>query len=136
MFKSLSALALASAIAVTTFAGSAAPARADSDDFGKFLFGAAVLAIIASSIDDHDDDVVVVKPKKHYKQHAKRLPSACRVVVQRPNGHRLTVYTARCLSNKGYMPIGAPSCRRTAKWNGQRHTYFTAPCLRNHGFAV
>lgn len=136
MFKSVTTLALAGVIAVTTFAGSAAPARADNDDLARFLFGAAALAIIAGAVNDHhNDNVVVVKPHKPQK-HAKYLPASCRTTVQRSNGKRFNIYTQRCLQKKGYMPIGAPDCRRTAVWNGKKHVYFPASCLRQKGFAV
>lgn len=135
MFKSLSALALAGVIAVTSLATTAAPARADDDAFVKFLFGAAALAIIANELNDHDD-VVVVRPHNHKKVYRKHLPSSCRVTVQRPNGKRVKIYTRDCLDRKGYTPVGAPDCRRSAYWNGRNHVYFTAACLRRHGFDV
>lgn len=137
MFKSLSALALAGVIAVTSLATSAAPARADDDAFVKFLFGAAALAIIANELNDHDRDVVVVKPHKYKKVYrSKRLPSSCRVTLERPNGKRVKIYTRACLNRKGYTPVGAPKCRRSAYWNGRNHVFFTAACLRRHGFDV
>ena len=65
IYRKFIATILAASIAITGF--TAAPARADSDDYVKVIAGIAALAVIGSVIADKDDDHKV--SRKYYNTH-------------------------------------------------------------------
>jgi hypothetical protein len=127
------ALIAVSAMTLGIFVASAAPSRADSDSrkLMTFLFGAAVIAMLAHEMKDKDKDdekPVVVTPEKPRGQ---LLPAACAIDVQGMNSKK--AYTASCLRSYGFGRLPG-HCAVSARVYGQAEWLYPAKCMREAGF--
>lgn len=155
MSKTFIATVLAGALAITSF--TAAPARAELDNFEKFILGAGTLLIIGAAIENGNQQKSKKKkePKVTYstrsyskpkvthhkphkpkaKVHRKRpLPAFCLTNVRSHEGPR-RIYSNRCLQNN-YRGVNTLPQRCKTFIQGPRGTRvgYRPRCLARAGY--
>ncbi|WP_299349500.1 hypothetical protein [uncultured Shimia sp.] len=149
MSRKFIATIVATAIAVTGIAS--APARADSDDIAKLLFGAAAIYAISRAV--KDDKSRVSTTSRDYPPYARRPDLKPRPLPDR--ARRFAPIPANCLkyheTNRGTVRMIGQRCVnrnyrhahrlpeachfKTKTYNGKRQGY-RPKCLRKHGFRL
>jgi hypothetical protein len=119
---------LATALALMT-AAAAVPARADDRDLARALAAAAVLALIAATVDDADS-----KEYRYDRRDRRRmyLPAQCAVDLRQRRGG--VVYAAPCLRQYGVDGPLPRSCAANVRIRGRHVTVFPEACLIGAGF--
>ena len=143
-FKSTLIAALTFAMASTSIA---APARADSDDVAKVIFGATALYMLSRVIKEHNGHTVHRPQVVHRNTHTPRhvaprqqaprnvIPAACYREIQRTNGTTARGYLKRCMENRARRAHLLPQhcLRRDQTVRGVRN-FYRGKCLRRNGW--
>ena len=139
----LSATFAAVALALTSLAASATPARASDDAMIKLLLGAVAVAIIASGAAQsrattHAPRRQHARPHPHHAPHgyharpkhrARYLPQHCATSF-RTGGKQYHAYSARCLHHAGLHRLPSACVVSTRSGN-----LYATHCLRRHGYS-
>lgn len=142
-----------------------APARADSEDVGKIIFGIAAAALIAKAINERNDRKEVSRSQagqlgsieryrlndrrildgsiRPYNQQKTRrgyknnpLPQACLRIIE-TNGRESLGYNSRCVSRNYEFASKLPSrCETILRTNRGFKSVYEARCLRREGWRV
>jgi len=124
----------AAALGVLTAA--AVPARADphSDQVLGVLAGIAAVAVIASALGNNKPKPAAL-PAQPTPTHGVALPNSCALWVegQDRNG---TIFSERCLHNRGYIDNLPTGCARNASVFGRNDRIYPARCLAQAGFTI
>ncbi len=140
----LSATFAAVALALTSLAASATPARASDDAMIKLLLGAAAVAIIASGAAQsrattHAPRHPHTRPQPYHaprgyhagpKHRARYLPQHCATSF-RAGGKHHHAYSARCLHHAGLRNL-PHQCHETVRTNHGMRSVYRARCLERH----
>jgi hypothetical protein len=131
----------AAALALAGITATAAPARAQGDEFARILFGAAVLAIIGSAIANANQPRPVPPapvwnprppvhpPVVHPPVVKPWLPAHCEMRV----GGR-AYFGEVCLTRAGFTHRLPQSCARQVQTNRGWRIAYDAQCLRQAGW--
>ena len=122
------------ATALGVMAGTAVPARADSD-LAKALAAIAVVGIIAHAARAKDRPPAPA-PKKKPKPVAatRQVPAVCGIELS-GSQTRATLYSENCMVQRGVSTLPT-FCAKPARIYGQRDFIYTADCLRQGGLSV
>lgn len=134
--RRLVAVVAAAATALGLLAGTAIPARADSNDMVKALAALAIVGIIANQASKNRQRAQAQTP--HYPPQPTalpRVPSVCAIEISGNSG-TATVYGERCLRDEGFSYRLPQYCARTARIYGQNDRIYSDQCLRDAGFRV
>lgn len=139
--RRLVATIAAAATALGLLAGTAIPARADSDDLAKALAALAIVGIIASQANKNRNRAQAQQPIDPYPQHRPqntrqpRVPSVCAIEISGNSGTAV-VYGESCLRDEGFDYRLPQYCARTARIYGRNDRIYSDQCLRDAGFRV
>jgi len=123
----------------------ATPARADSNDLAKALFGIAAIAIIGTAIQNNRVTTRVTPqpaPQRpaprpgHIPARARVLPSSCLIDYQTRRGQGLML-GSDCLSrNYRYAQLLPQQCEVDVRQRRRTISGFDPSCLRYEGFRL
>jgi hypothetical protein len=146
MHRKFIALIISTAVAVTALS---APARADSDDIARALFGIAALALIGKALSD-DDSNHQTAPQPIYRPVPQPvrprplppvvsrydLPGYCLRSYQ-VNRDRIRLFGAGCLSRNYRYSASLPyACQFQFSEHGRSYTGYEPLCLRERGYRI
>jgi hypothetical protein len=146
MFRTLAAIALSGALALTPL--TAGPAQAlDERDILGILAGVAALAIIKNELDDREEEkraaaAAAQRNKQHYNRtwnhHRHRvLPGQCRFRLEDRQGRLRNVIGPRCLRRNGVHLANLPSrCLRDVRTTRGFREAYVARCLKREGWEI
>lgn len=124
------------ATALGLMAGSAVPARADSD-LAKALAAIAVVGIIAHAAQARNRPPVVQPqpvPQPRPVAASRNVPAACGIELSGTQT-RATLYSESCMIERGVRSL--PTwCAKPARIYGRQDFIYTADCLRDGGLRV
>ncbi|NKX43255.1 hypothetical protein [Roseicyclus persicicus] len=130
--SSLSAFALAAAVALGGLGATAAPARADADDAARILGGIIALYAIGRAIEMSNDRNHPTRQYHVPAPHGRIAPAHCYVEFPARDGY-FRGYSGPCLQHS--VRHGLPdACARDYHTQHGRQTFYGARCMSQHGW--
>ena len=132
--KSILGGVVALAVALSTFAAQPAMADRRGDNLAAALAAIAIVGVIASQANRSEARPYDDKGGTYRVRQTPRLPGACVMELEDAYGDTHRVYSANCLSDRGYDDWRLPGdCAQTLRTHRGRERIYDAACLRRAG---